>query len=70
LYQLDAGAAGLLQLLAMAGGVTEFAHSDRIFVVRQSSSPSRIRFRYQSLIHADGLATRFRLQSGDVVVVE
>jgi polysaccharide biosynthesis/export protein len=70
LYQLDAGAAGLLQLLAMAGGVTEFAHSDRIFVVRQSSSPSRIRFRYQSLIHADGPATRFRLQSGDVVVVE
>jgi polysaccharide export outer membrane protein len=70
LYQLEPGGPGLLQLLAMAGGVTEFAHSDRIFVLRQSPTPSRIRFRYRSLIHADGPATRFRLQSGDVVVVE
>ncbi|MCP3063510.1 polysaccharide export protein [Myxococcus sp. K38C18041901] len=69
--EIDVGAS-LLQALAGAGGFTEYAHKDRIFVMRQDDgqAPVRIRFRYQDLIHAEGRATSFRLRPGDVVVVE
>ncbi|AKF84442.1 polysaccharide export outer membrane protein [Myxococcus fulvus] len=69
--EIDVGAS-LLQALAGAGGFTEYAHKDRIFVMRQDDgqAPVRIRFRYQDLIHAEGRAPSFRLRPGDVVVVE
>lgn len=69
--EIDVGAS-LLQALAGAGGFTEYAHQDRIFVMRQDDgqAPLRIRFRYQDLIHAEGRAPAFRLRPGDVVVVE
>jgi len=61
----------LLQALAGAGGFTEYAHPDRIFVMRQEDgAPVRIRFRYESLIRAEGRAPSFRLYPGDVIVVE
>ncbi|NMO13981.1 sugar ABC transporter substrate-binding protein [Pyxidicoccus fallax] len=62
----------LLQVLAGAGGFTEYAHKDRIFVIRQEDggAPQRIRFRYDDLVHAEGRAYAFRLRPGDVVVVE
>lgn len=63
--------ASLLQALAGAGGFTEYAHKDRVFVMRQEEGqPVRIRFRYESLIRAEGRAPTFRLQPGDVIVVE
>ncbi|GHH01202.1 exopolysaccharide export protein EpsY [Comamonas sp. JC664] len=65
--------ASLLQALAGAGGFTEYAHKDRIFVMRKEEGdavPERIRFRYDDLIHAEGRAPAFRLRPGDVVVVE
>jgi polysaccharide export outer membrane protein len=71
-YQLEA-AAGVLQALAIAGGPTAFADKDRIMVLRQKPDGSgviRIRFRYSSLTQLEGRATTFRLQGGDVVVVE
>jgi len=68
--EIDVGAS-LLQALAGAGGFTEYAHDDRIFVMRhEDGTPQRIRFRYQDLIHAEGRAPTFRLRPGDVVVVE
>lgn len=69
--EIDPGAS-LLQALAGAGGFTEYAHKDRIFVMRQEegAAPERIRFRYDDLIHAEGRAPTFRLRPGDVVVVE
>ncbi|WP_141329055.1 exopolysaccharide export protein EpsY [Myxococcus sp. AB025B] len=69
--EIEVGAS-LLQALAGAGGFTEYAHKDRIFVMRQDDgqAPVRIRFRYQDLIHAEGRAPSFRLRPGDVVVVE
>jgi polysaccharide export outer membrane protein len=70
LYLLEARACGLLQAVAMAGGLTDYAHHNRIFVVRQASTPVRIRFRYDSLVKAEGPAAQFRLQDGDVLVVE
>jgi polysaccharide export outer membrane protein len=71
-YQLDASS-GVLQALAIAGGPTAFADRDRIMVLRQKpdgSSATRIRFKYSQLTQLEGRAANFRLQGGDVVVVE
>ena len=69
-YVMDRGA-GVAQVLAAAGGLTPFAHKDRIFVLRQGGqTQDRIRFTFQSLTSASGAAAKFRVQSGDVVVVE
>lgn len=65
-FQLDPRS-GVLQALAAAGGLGEFASSDRIFVLRQGT---RIRFTYQALTRADRRAAIFRLRPGDIVVVE
>ena len=63
---------GVLSVLAQAGGLTDYAQRDGIFVLRRSSSGAiqRIRFRYEDLTRAQGDAVRFRLQTGDAVVVE
>jgi len=58
---------GVLQALAAAGGLGEFADPDRIFVLRRGD---RIRFTYKALIQAERRAAAFRLRAGDVVVVE
>lgn len=73
-YELDRGA-GVLSALAAAGSFTEFAHRDRIFVLRSSvtpgeTAPTRIRFRYDALTQGEPPAAGFHLQAGDVVVVE
>jgi polysaccharide biosynthesis/export protein len=76
-YPFETGA-GVLQALASAGGMTEYAHKDRIFVLRQETvngsgadpPPARIRFTYEALSRAEGKAGTFRLKVGDVVVVE
>ena len=73
IFDLEPGA-GVLQALAAAGGLGENAHTDRIFVTRSNPSgegkPVRVRFDYDSLTRGIGRGTTFRLQSGDVVVVE
>ena len=68
-YPLEA-APGVLQAIVNAGGLSLQATTDRIFVLRQGPTPLRIRFTYEALIHLTGDAARFRLQAGDVVVVE
>jgi polysaccharide biosynthesis/export protein len=63
--------ATVLQALAMAGGLSDFADRSGIYVLRTVSGvTTRIRFRYDLLIEADPIATRFRLKTGDVIVVE
>jgi polysaccharide biosynthesis/export protein len=61
---------GLADVLSSAGGLTTFAHKDRIFVVRSNPKPVRIRFTYKGLIEDVGVATTFKLRPGDVVIVE
>ncbi len=68
-YTLEKGA-GVLDALAAAGGFTEFAHRDRIFVLRRKSKLTRIRSTFEALSRGQGLAAAFRLQAGDAVVVE
>jgi protein involved in polysaccharide export with SLBB domain len=54
--------------LASAGWLTDFANTDRIFVVRNGEH--RIRFRAPELTTPESNSARFRLRDGDVVVVE
>lgn len=67
-FQLDHGA-NVLHALAAAGGLSEYADTDKVFVVRRSL-PQRVRFRYADLRSADPKSVGFTLQAGDVVVVE
>jgi polysaccharide biosynthesis/export protein len=68
-YNLDRGA-GVVEALAAAGGFTDFAHRDRIFVLRRQAELTRIRFTFEALSRGRGRASGFRLQAGDAVVVE
>ncbi len=68
IYTVDRSS-GVLQALAAAGGFTDFASRQSIFVVRRAPT-QRIRFSYNALLDGDKRADRFRLRTGDVVVVE
>jgi polysaccharide export outer membrane protein len=68
-YILEKGG-GVLEALAAAGGFTDVAHRDRIFVLRRVPTPVRIRFTFEALSRGQGRAFTFRLQPGDAVVVE
>ncbi|MGA9525584.1 MAG: polysaccharide biosynthesis/export family protein [Myxococcaceae bacterium] len=63
---------GVLNVIAQAGGLTDYAQRDGVFVLRRApgGGVQRIRFRYEALTQAQGNAVQFRLQAGDVVVVE
>ncbi|MFT3710228.1 MAG: polysaccharide biosynthesis/export family protein [Archangium sp.] len=67
------GGSGVLQALAAAGGLTDFAHRDGIFVLRKlpgQPAPRRIRFKWDELTQGSGTAAKFVLVAGDVVVAE
>lgn len=69
---LDSGA-GPLQALSEAGGFTDYARDDAIYVLRKEPgypTPVRIRFTYEALTRSEGSAPTFRLKTGDVMVVE
>jgi polysaccharide biosynthesis/export protein len=68
-YPLPPGS-GVAEALALAGGLTEFAHKDRIFVLRHTPKPVLIRFTFDAITGQTGPAAAFRLQPGDVVKVE
>jgi len=64
----------VLAAIAAAGGLTDFAHRDYLFVLRgapgDGKAHTRIRFRYEALLQGDRLAIGFVLRGGDVVVAE
>jgi polysaccharide export outer membrane protein len=61
---------GIAEALAAAGGCTDWADRDRIFVLRNEGKPLRIRFTWEAITRGDVAASRFVLRDGDVVVVE
>ena len=64
---------GLLQALSEAGGFSDYAREDGVYVLRREPgypTPIRIRFSDPSLTRNEGNASTFRLKTGDVVVVE
>lgn len=69
---LDPGA-GVLQALAAAGGLTDFAQREGIFVLRKpapEAQPLRIRFTWEALTRGENQAARFALLPQDVIVAE
>lgn len=61
---------GVLDALARAGGFTQFADQDRIFVLSRARGGQRVRFRYEDLTRGEPSAVAFELQDADVLVVE
>lgn len=61
----------MLQALAMAGGLTEFADRNGITVIRHlpDGSEERIRFDYRKAVSEKGAGEDITLQPGDIVVV-
>jgi polysaccharide export outer membrane protein len=62
------GQVTVLQALAMAGGLTEFADRDGMMVIRANNGP-HIPVRYSDLIARRSQGADFPLQPGDTVVV-
>lgn len=60
----------LVTTLARAGGLTEFAHPTKIFVVRSYPERTRIRFRYEDLVGGIERSIDFQIRDGDVIVVQ
>jgi polysaccharide export outer membrane protein len=60
----------IAQVIASAGGLTEFASRDSIYVVRSAPKPLRIRFTYEDVSRGDPRTATFSLRQGDLVVVE
>ncbi len=75
IYELDEGA-GVMDALAIAGGVTPFAERDGVYVLRKgywadgNPAAARVRFRYDDLRCGKAPAATFPLRRGDIVVVE
>jgi hypothetical protein len=58
----------VLDMIARAQGLTEFANRDRIVVHRQNASgTTQLPFNYSRV--ADGKAENFFVQPGDIIVV-
>jgi polysaccharide export outer membrane protein len=63
-------AATVLELLALAQGLTDFAASDRIVVLRQSNGRTvRIPFNYRKVTAGDGGHDDLVVQAGDIIMV-
>jgi polysaccharide biosynthesis/export protein len=67
-FQLEP-TASVLHALASAGGLSEYADHDKIFLVRKGM-PQRVRFRFNDLRGGDAKAVAFSLRAGDVIIVE
>jgi polysaccharide export outer membrane protein len=60
----------LLQALAMAGGLTQFADKDNIVLVREEGGrESRRRIEYRNLVREEGSADNVHLKPGDTIIV-
>jgi polysaccharide export outer membrane protein len=62
--------ASVAQVLAAAGGLTDYASRDSIFVVRPGPHPLRVRFSFEDVSRGDPRSSSFPLEQGDLVVVE
>jgi polysaccharide export outer membrane protein len=62
--------ATLLQAIAQAGGLSEYASKDKIFILRRVPVFRRIRFTYEAIVNNESGAAMFPLRTGDVIFVE
>lgn len=69
-YQLTPGMT-VMQLIAMAGGLTEYADSKNILVMRtENGKPMAHRFNYKEVLGRKRLQQNIELKPGDTVVVK
>lgn len=59
----------VLQLIARAGGLSEFANRKAIYIFRASDPKTRIRFNYKEVVSGHKPEQNIILQPGDTVVV-
>jgi polysaccharide export outer membrane protein len=65
-----AGPTTVLQLIAMAGGLRDYANGKNILIMRnENSRPVSLRFSYQDVIARKNLKHNVELKPGDTVVV-
>jgi polysaccharide export outer membrane protein len=70
MFDLDASQ-GVLHALSMAGGLTDLADDEQIFVLRTERDRTvRVRFTLEMLRRGEGSGQRFGFQPGDVLMVE
>ncbi len=68
-YDLHSSAT-VLEVLALAGGLTEFAKKDKIYVAREENGKSiRVPFDYDKVINEGRVQDNFRVRRGDIIVV-
>ena len=68
-YELKSGAT-VLDVLALAGGLSEFSARSRIVIMRtESGKVTRIPFNYNKVTAAGGEHGNLRLEPGDIVLV-
>jgi polysaccharide export outer membrane protein len=71
-YNLD-GPTTVLDVLALAGGMTEFADPDGIYILRASALPDaiyeRIPAKYSSSVSAGKSNTNVAINAGDIIIV-
>ena len=64
------GPTSVLQLIATAGGLGEFASSDKIVVIRTVAGRQvRYHFNYEAVVRGNNLKQNIELKSGDTVIV-
>ncbi|HZR29539.1 MAG TPA: polysaccharide biosynthesis/export family protein [Terriglobales bacterium] len=59
----------VLQLIARAGGLTQFANRKQIYILRSSSQDNRLKFNYSEVVKGHNPDQNVILHSGDTVVV-
>lgn len=59
----------VLQLIARAGGLTQFANRKDIYILRAGESASHVRFNYKEVVKGKNSEQNITLQPGDTVVV-
>ncbi len=60
----------VLQIIARAGGLTQFAHKNKVYVLRASGqAQQRFEFNYQQVVKGTNPAQNITLKPGDTIVV-
>lgn len=60
----------IFHLLARAGGLTDYADPDSIYIIRNKQSLRRIRFKYNDLSSGKTESVFFQIEDGDILYAE
>jgi protein involved in polysaccharide export with SLBB domain len=60
----------IFHLLARAGGLTEYADHDSIYIIREKDNLKRIRFKFNDLNTGEPQLIFFPIEDGDILFAE